>query len=115
MYAAKRNNLGVLVWDDRYDQHSRERLSLMGDLRKAVDGDELALLYQPKVALRHSTEHHVEALVRWQHPARGLVTPSEIIPFAEQTGFIRRITQWVMARAVALGTSWRRSGFPCNV
>jgi len=115
MYAAKRNNLGVLVWDDRYDQHSRERLSLMGDLRKAVDADELALLYQPKVALRHSTEHHVEALVRWQHPARGLVPPAEFIPFAEQTGYIRRITQWVMARAIAQCAAWRRGGLPMNV
>ena len=115
MYAAKRNNLGVLVWDDRYDQHSRERLSLMGDLRKAVDSDELALLYQPKVSLRHSTEHHVEALVRWQHPARGLVPPAEFIPFAEQTGYIRRITQWVMARAIAQCAAWRRDGLPLSV
>ena len=115
MYAAKRNNLGVLVWDDRYDQHSRERLSLMGDLRKAVDGDELALLYQPKVALRNSAEHHVEALVRWQHPARGLVPPAEFIPFAEQTGYIRRITQWVMTRAIMQCGRWRREGLPMNV
>ncbi|HEY2815870.1 MAG TPA: EAL domain-containing protein, partial [Casimicrobiaceae bacterium] len=115
MYAAKRNNLGALLWDDRYDQHSRERLSLMGDLRKAVDSDELALLYQPKVALRHSNEHYVEALVRWQHPARGLVPPAEFIPFAEQTGYIRHITKWVMARAIAQCAAWRRDGLPMNV
>jgi len=115
MYAAKRNNLGVLVWDDRYDQHSRERLSLMGDLRKAVDADELTLLYQPKIALRNRSEHHVEALVRWQHPARGLVPPAEFIPFAEQTGYIRRITQWVMLRAIAQCATWRRDGLPMNV
>ena len=115
MYAAKRNNLGALVWDDRYDQHSRERLSLMGDLRKAVDTDELTLLYQPKIALRNAHGHHVEALVRWQHPARGLVPPAEFIPFAEQTGYIRRITQWVMARAIAQCAAWRRDGLPMNV
>src|SRR5437773_2595419 len=115
MYAAKRNNVGVLVWDDRYDQHSRERLSLMGDLRKAVDADELTLLYQPKIALRNRSEHHVEALVRWQHPARGLVPPAEFIPFAEQTGYIRRITQWVMLRAIAQCATWRRDGLPMNV
>jgi EAL domain-containing protein (putative c-di-GMP-specific phosphodiesterase class I) len=115
MYAAKRNNLGVLAWDDRYDHHSRERLSLMGDLRKAVDGDELALMYQPKIPLRGATDHYLEALVRWQHPARGLVPPAEFIPFAEQTGYIRAITQWVLTHAIAQCATWRRDGLPVNV
>jgi len=115
MYAAKRGNLGVLAWDDRYDQHSRERLSLMGDLRKALDENELTLMFQPKVALREAAEHHAEALVRWHHPARGLVPPNEFIPFAEQTGFIRTITQWVLARAIAQCAAWRRDGIPINV
>ena len=115
MYAAKRTNVGVLAWDDRHDQHSRERLSLMGDLRKAVDRNELTLVYQPKVALRKSMEHHAEALVRWQHPARGLVPPSEFIPFAEQTGYIREITQWVLTGAIAQCAMWRRDGLLMNV
>ena len=115
MYAAKRNNLGVLAWDDSHDQHSRERLSLMGDLRKAVDGDELTLFYQPKIPLGAATDFYVEALVRWQHPERGLVPPAEFIPFAEQTGFIRRITDWVLTRAIAQCATWRRDGLPVNV
>jgi diguanylate cyclase (GGDEF)-like protein len=115
MYAAKRGNLGVLAWDDRYDQHSRERLSLMGDLRKAVDTNELTLMYQPKISLHNATDHCVEALVRWQHPARGLVPPAEFIPFAEQTGFIRAITQWVLTQAIAQCATWRRDGVPINV
>jgi len=53
--------------------------------------------------------------VRWQHPARGLVPPAEFIPFAEQTGYIRSITQWVMARAIAQCATWRRDGLPLNV
>ena len=115
MYEAKRSNRGIVVWDDRYDQHSLERLSLMSDLRKAVENDELALVYQPKASLGAVTEHYVEALVRWQHPVRGSVPPSEFIPFAEQTGYIRAITQWVMGRAVAQCAEWRRRGLPMNV
>jgi diguanylate cyclase (GGDEF)-like protein len=115
MYEAKRANLGVVLFDKRYDQGSRERLSLMGDLRKAVDRDELVLVYQPKVSLRDGTGHHVEALVRWHHPARGLVSPAEFIPFAEQTGFIRAITHWVVARAIGQCASWRADGLPMHV
>ena len=61
----------------------------MSDLRKAVDNDELTLIYQPRVALGESGEHFVEALVRWQHPTRGLVPPVRVRPLAEQTGYIR--------------------------
>jgi diguanylate cyclase (GGDEF)-like protein len=114
MYAAKRDNLGVVIWDDRCDRHSREHLSLMSDLRKAVDSDELTLFYQPKIPL-HDTGHYVEALLRWQHPERGLVPPSEFIPFAERTGFIRQISQWVLSHAIAQCALWRNGGLEINV
>jgi diguanylate cyclase (GGDEF)-like protein len=116
MYAAKRKNCGVAVWDHAADQHSSERLSLLSDLRKAVDNDELTLAYQPKVALRGvGGEQYAEALVRWRHPTRGLVPPMEFIPFAEQTGYIRAITQWVLAHAIAQCAEWRFNGLPMNV
>jgi len=116
MYVAKRNNCGVAVWDEGADQHSSERLSLLSDLRKAVDNDELVLTYQPKVALRGTGgEHYAEALVRWRHPTRGLVQPMEFIPFAEQTGYIRTITQWVLAHAIAQCAEWRLDGLRMNV
>jgi len=115
MYTAKRKNLTFAVWDDSHDQHSRERLSLMSDLRKAVDGDELTLVYQPTVALRGGGEHRAEALVRWRHPQRGLVAPAEFIPFAEQTGYIRAITQWVLSHAVMQCAAWRAEGLPISV
>jgi diguanylate cyclase (GGDEF)-like protein len=115
MYAAKRRNLGIALWDERYDQHSKERLSLMSGLRKAVDEDELVLFYQPKVPLRGGSDLHAEALVRWRHPTRGLVAPVEFIAFAEQTGYIRAITQWVMSRAVAQCSAWRSADMPMNV
>jgi diguanylate cyclase (GGDEF)-like protein len=115
MYAAKRKNLGIAIWDECYDQHSKERLSLMSGLRKAVDEDELVLFYQPKIALRHGSELHAEALVRWRHPTRGLVAPVEFIAFAEQTGYIRAITHWVMAHAMAQCAAWRSDGLAMNV
>ena len=115
MYAAKRNKLGYVLWNDDYDVYSRERLVLMNDLRRAVDQDELTLLYQPKVSLNRIGELDAEALVRWQHPARGLVTPNEFIPFAEETGYIWAITQWVLAHAIAQCAQWRRDGLPMNI
>jgi len=115
MYAAKRNKLGYVLWNDDYDVYSRERLVLMNDLRRAVDQDELTLRYQPKVSLNRIGELDAEALVRWQHPARGLVSPNEFIPFAEETGYIWAITQWVLAHAIAQCAQWRRDGLPMNI
>jgi diguanylate cyclase (GGDEF)-like protein len=115
MYAAKRNNVGSLIWHERYEQHSHERLSLISDLRRAIDNDELLLMYQPKISLSRDREFHAEALVRWQHPGRGMVPPMEFIPFAEQTGSIRDITHWVVGHAVQQCAAWRRDGVPMNV
>jgi len=115
MYAAKRNNVGSLIWHERYEQHSHERLSMISDLRKAIDNDELLLMYQPKVSLSRNGEHYVEALVRWQHPSRGMVPPMEFVPFAEQTGSIRAVTLWVVEHAIEQCANWRRAGLPMNV
>ena len=115
MYAAKRNNVGSLIWHERYEAHSHERLSLISDLRRAIDNDELLLMYQPKVSLKRAGEYHVEALVRWQHPGRGMVPPMEFIPAAEQTGSIRAVTHWVVGNAVRQCAAWRRDGLPMNV
>jgi EAL domain-containing protein (putative c-di-GMP-specific phosphodiesterase class I) len=99
----------------RYEENGEKRLALMSDLKKAVDNDELALIYQPRIALGECGEHFVEALVRWQHPTRGLVPPSEFVPLAEQTGYIRVITQWVLGKAIAQCADWRNRGLPMNV
>jgi len=115
MYAAKRTNVGALPWDDTFDQHSRDRLMLLSDLRRAVDADELTLAYQPKVSLKDPAKQHAEALLRWLHPVRGFVPPSDFIPFAEQTGYIRQLTQWVLKHAIAQCATWRRDGHPMNV
>ena len=115
MRTAKKEQLKIVMWDDRYDENGEKRLSMMSDLKKAVDNEELALIYQPRVPLGDTGEHYVEALVRWQHPTRGLVPPSEFVPLAEQTGFIRTITQWVLDHAIAQCAQWRSRGLPMNV
>jgi len=115
MYEAKRGNRGIVAWDDQYERHGVERLSLMSDLRTAVDTDQLALVYQPKTSLGETPELHAEVLVRWNHPTRGLVPPADFIPFAEQTGYIRVITQWVIRRAIAQCAVWRGQGVAMNL
>jgi len=115
MNAAKRDQLGIVVWDDQYDENGGQRVAMLADLRNAIDNEQLTLIYQPKVGLTDSTEHHVEALLRWQHPQRGLVPPSDFVPLAEQTGYIRTLTVWVLKRATGQCAEWRSRGLPMNV
>ena len=107
MYLAKRHNTGFAVYDPRYDEDSRERLSLMSELRHAVEHDELTLYYQPKIDLATPGRLHVECLVRWIHATRGFVAPDQFIPFAEQTGYISVITEWVLRHGLAQLKAWR--------
>ena len=115
MYAAKRGKRGVAVYDARYEQYRETHLTLLGELRRAIEQGELRLFYQPKFAFATDSVTGVEALVRWQHPVRGLLPPAEFIPFAEQTGNIRMITRWVIATATAQCGVWRAAGIDLAV
>lgn len=95
MYAAKKDTHVPLAYDPQQDAGSAKTLSLISDLKQALEKQELRLYLQPKIRLDTATLVGAEALVRWQHPSRGLVPPMAFIPFAEQTGFIRHLTQWV--------------------
>ena len=99
MYAAKRRTQGPLMYHAAIDAASSQTLSLLTELRQAVDQGELRLYLQPKLMLDTGRVGGAEALVRWAHPQRGLVPPMEFIPFAEQTGFIRTLTMWVFEEA----------------
>ena len=99
MYAAKRRTAGPLMYDASIDAASAQTLSLLTELRKAVDQGELRLFLQPKLTLHTGRIGGAETLVRWLHPQRGLVSPVYFIPFAEQTGFIRTLTMWVFEEA----------------
>ena len=99
MYSAKRRTSGPLMYDPSIDAGSAQTLSLLTELRQALAEGELRLFLQPKLALDTATVVGAEALLRWQHPTRGLVPPMQFIPFAEQTGFIRVLTIWIFEEA----------------
>jgi diguanylate cyclase (GGDEF)-like protein len=115
MYAAKRTKAGFAIYDPHYDTSQQEHLSLLGELRRAVEQGELRLYYQPKVSLHSANISAVEALVRWQHPVRGLVPPSMFIPFAEHTGYIKLLTRWVIREAVRQCGAWLRQDLRLQV
>ena len=99
MYTAKRKTSAALIYDPAIDAGSALTLSLLSELRRALENEELRLFLQPKIALsgpRSGDMVGAEALVRWQHPTRGMVPPMQFIPFAEQTGFVRQLTLWML-------------------
>ncbi|MEO8505091.1 MAG: EAL domain-containing protein [Acidobacteriota bacterium] len=110
MYVAKGRRLGAVFYESSQDRHSIERLSLVGDLRRAVEDDTLSLRFQPQMELTTGRVDAVEVLLRWNHPRLGEVSPAEFIPIAEQTGLIRDLTAWVLRRAVEQVAAWHRQG-----
>jgi diguanylate cyclase (GGDEF)-like protein/PAS domain S-box-containing protein len=115
MYAAKRTGSGYALYDKRHDQNDPFRLLLMGELRKAIENNELILYYQPTVRMGSKEITGVEALVRWNHPKYGLIPPAEFIPLAEQIGFIKPLTYWVLEEAIRQCKEWEKDGFDIHV
>lgn len=110
MAAAKRRHDGFAHGAEFGAESPHEQLALIGEMRDALTRDEFVLHFQPKVELSTGRIAGAEALLRWRHPERGLVPPGRFIPFAEQTGFVREITPWVLEQAVALAADWHGSG-----
>ena len=110
MYAAKRRTTGPLLYDASIDAASAQTLSLLTELRQALERGELRLYLQPKLRLESGRISGAEALMRWQHPERGLVPPMDFIPFAEQTGFVRMLTLWVFGQAARHWLALRAEG-----
>jgi EAL domain-containing protein (putative c-di-GMP-specific phosphodiesterase class I) len=115
MYVAKQSNSGVALFESRFENNAEHGLSLMSELRQAVERNELVLHYQPKVTLSNDGCEALEVLVRWQHPTRGMVPPDQFVPFAERTGYIKTITRWVLEHACEQLAAWHRNGMRISV
>jgi diguanylate cyclase (GGDEF)-like protein len=115
MYVAKRNRTGIAVYNTCYDTAQQEHLSLLAELRRAAQEDQLRLVYQPKISLGTTNVSAVEALIRWVHPQRGIIYPSQFIPFAEHTGYIKVLTHWVLAEAIRQCGEWLSNGLKLQV
>ncbi|SDQ38984.1 putative bifunctional diguanylate cyclase/phosphodiesterase [Thermostaphylospora chromogena] len=115
MYLAKEGRTGVEVYRADKDRNSPERLYLLGDLRRGLDSGELVLHYQPKIAFGVGRVMGLEALVRWLHPTRGLISPSEFVPLAEQSYLMRQLTQHVIEQALEQVAEWWKAGLRTQV
>jgi len=117
MYMAKENRSGYEFYDARRHEHRHDagRLALIGELRRAMDETELVLYYQPKVDLETGLAQGVEALARWHHPERGLLSPDEFIPLAERSNLLRPMTLYLLDSALRQCNAWRVCGLEVSV
>jgi len=116
MYHAKESGRATYrFFTDELNVNSADRIQLESELRHAIERRELVLHYQPQIALESGQVVGAEALVRWQHPVKGLVAPGQFIPLAEETGLIVAIDRWVMGEACRQGRNWLDRGLPALV
>ena len=110
MYVAKRTDIGVFAYNPAADARSPDKLTLLSELRHALDRHQLLLHYQPKVSLGTGAMCGVEALIRWPHAQRGMVPPDSFIPLAERTGLIGPLTDYVLDAALSQVRAWGDQG-----
>ena len=115
MYDAKQKQNGYSFHREDGGSRSGEQLSLIVELRRAVERNELELYYQPKLHMRTGIMTRCEVLMRWNHPVRGLLAPSAFIPLAERTGLIRSMTDWLLDRALQQCRAWQDAGAPIHI
>ena len=115
LFAAKQGSKKYIIYSSRLDQHNPHRLTMMGELRQAIENDELILHFQPKINLHTHKIIGTEALVRWRHPEHGFLAPDEFIPMAERTGLINPLSIWVMNHALSQTEKWHRQNIKLSV
>lgn len=110
-YAEKSGKNQFVFYTKNLDSDAHEKILLEASFRKALELEELILHYQPKVDIKTGLVSGVEALVRWQHPERGLIPPDEFIPMAEETGLISQLDEWVLREACTQNMEWQNAGY----
>jgi diguanylate cyclase (GGDEF)-like protein/PAS domain S-box-containing protein len=115
MYTAKEDHRGYSFYERTADTHDLVQLTLVGELRRAIDQGELVLHYQPKASFSEGTVDGVEALVRWNHPQRGLLAPDQFIPSALETGLMKPLTLYVLDEALRQVRAWHDEGLDLSV
>ncbi|MDX6600459.1 MAG: hypothetical protein QOE87_4346, partial [Gaiellales bacterium] len=115
MYVAKDTGAPHAVYDEELDRHDTASLTLLSELPRAIRNHELVLHYQPKLDFRTGEVAGIEALTRWQHPTRGLISPGEFVPAAEKTGLIAPLTRYVLDEALGQLSRWRSEGHRVSV
>jgi diguanylate cyclase (GGDEF)-like protein len=115
MYGAKHRDVGFLFYDPETDPHTQERLQLSSDLRHALERNEFVLHYQPQIDISSGCIIGVEALIRWNHPEQGMIFPDQFIQFAEKTGLINPITEWVLLTAITQCKTWLTAGMDLRI
>jgi diguanylate cyclase (GGDEF)-like protein/PAS domain S-box-containing protein len=115
MYTAKEQNLAYALYDPSSDRYDPARLTIVGELRRALEERELVLHYQPKALLANGDVSSVEALIRWNHPTRGFVLPDQFIPIAQQTGLIKPLTLYVVDEALRQSRAWQAEGLTLSI
>ncbi|MEW8692709.1 MAG: EAL domain-containing protein [Candidatus Thiodiazotropha endolucinida] len=116
MYRAKESGRNRFhLFDPEQDRQARAHKEALERIESALQTNEFRLYYQPKVDMRHGHVLGAEALIRWQHPEKGLLPPSEFLPVVEETDFAARLGEWVLHEALRQLAEWKRSGFETNV
>ncbi len=112
MYEAKaRGKNNFQYFDHKMNEPVSERLALESSMRSALENNEFRIVFQPKVPLNKTGRYEFEALIRWQHPEKGFISPAHFISIAEETGFIQHIGDWMMDRACAQIKKWQQQGY----
>ncbi len=117
MYVAKNEKTKYAIYSTKFDSHNPKRLTLMGELKQAIENHDLTLFYQPKIEISDTSMRisGVEALVRWPHEEHGIVPPDEFIPLAERTGLIDDLTYFVLKEGIKTVLDWHRQGLKIGI
>ena len=115
LYLAKKAVSSYVVYTPDLDRDSLRHLTLLGELRRAMDQQELVMYYQPKVDIASGRITGAEALIRWVHPQRGMIPPDDFIPLLEKTGLIKPVTLWTFRSSIAECARLNRMGIRLNI